>query len=90
MFESGKYILFVVGFFKHWGNSKTATFVMIEDGRKDGRGVEVRVRHEVDRAVHPHQGYGVEVSDDAVVFNWLIGHNRKYSVNPSLRRPHQI
>jgi len=38
----------------------------VDEGREDGRRVEMGQAEEVDRPVHAHEGDGVEVADDAV------------------------
>ena len=53
-------------------DAEVAAFVVIEKPGKNSRRVEVRERHEIDGAIHADQSNGVEVADDAIVFDGLI------------------
>ena len=48
-----------------------ALFV-VEQRREDRRRIEIRERQEIDRPVHADQRDGLEIADDAVVFDGLV------------------
>jgi hypothetical protein len=64
--------LFLARVYQPRRNLKPPALLPVEQGGKDGGRVEVGKGHKVDGAIHPHQGYGIEITDDAVVFNGLI------------------
>jgi len=53
---------------------ETAPVLVVEQGREHGWRVELGHAHEVDRPVHADERNRVEVADDAVVLDRLVGH----------------
>ena len=58
----------------HRADFKISALFIIQDGGKDAGRIEVRQTAPIDGAVDTDQRHGVEVSDDAVIFNRLIRH----------------
>src|SRR5262249_8922557 len=56
------------------GDLEEASFALIENRGEDAWRVEVRKATPVDRTVHAHQRDRVQVADDAVGLDRLIGH----------------
>jgi hypothetical protein len=81
--------LFLACVAQPWRNLKPSALLPVEQGGKNGGRVEVGKGHKVDRAIHPHQGDGIEIPDDAVVFNGLIpsGGYIDHTASPSLTPP---
>ena len=55
---------------------ESAALSLVEQGGEHRRRVELREAHEVDRPVHPDEGDGVQIADDAVVLDRLVAHGR--------------
>src|SRR6266852_3588326 len=64
--------LLLTGIRKLWGNLKPPALLGVQESGKDGGRIEVGKCQKVDRAIHPHQGHGIEVPNDSVVFDGLI------------------
>src|SRR5215471_14163782 len=56
------------------GDLEEPAFAPVEHCGEDAWRVELRQAAPVDRTVHPHQRDRVQVADDAVGFDWLVGH----------------
>jgi hypothetical protein len=56
------------------GDLEASALLVVEDRRKDARGVEAWQTQPVYRTVHPDQGRAVQVTDDPVVLYRLEGH----------------
>src|SRR3712207_4037715 len=67
--------LFAGDALRNRGDLEASTLLVVEDGREDARGVEVRHAQPVDRPIHPYQGRRVQVADDPVVLYRLVGHS---------------
>src|SRR5215207_5315429 len=63
----------------HGSDLEASTLFVVEDGRKNARGVEARQAEPVDRPVRSHEGRGVQVPDDPVVLYRLVGHSASSS-----------
>jgi hypothetical protein len=57
------------------GDLEEASFVLVENRGEDAWRVELRQAAPVDRTVHAHQRDRVQVADDAVGLDRLIGHS---------------
>src|ERR1700722_5342328 len=56
------------------GDLEEASFVLVENRGEDAWRIEVRQAAPVDRTVHAHQRDRVQVADDTVGLDRLIGH----------------
>src|ERR1035437_2423299 len=61
------------------GDLEAAALLRIQQCGKKGGRVEARETHEVNRTVHAHKRGGVEVADDAMIFDGLRVHASKLS-----------
>ncbi len=55
---------------------ETTALIIVEQGRKDRRGIESWEAHKVNRCVFRYQCNSVQIADDSVILNWMIRHER--------------
>jgi hypothetical protein len=61
-------------FLNGWSDSKITAFVFVENGAENTGRIEIRETKPVNGAVLADQRRCTQISDYAVVFDWLIGH----------------